>query len=202
MLGSRGGIGPAPGLPMQNRLKAPKVNKKLAIKQRRAPFASECMAQQLLRDMIGFEQWKVYRRTNRLLVRCTHDWIIGNIFNSYNKFTPFSGKPDVVRIDSRMEFREKAGKTFFGLLSEKGQKRLGIKHKEAKEVIKYQATNFCVIMDNNPEPVPYTDQVIAFASHLVQDDKAFYKTINRLDEKTFNKIPECAVFNNLHNEGG
>ena len=67
----------------------------------RKPLKSESKAQELLRDLIGWDQWKVYRKTNRvILLQGGLYWMIGDIFGNYNKATPFSWKPDVVRIDN------------------------------------------------------------------------------------------------------
>lgn len=81
---------------------APEQPKRIrnARKLERKPLKSESKAQELLRDLIGFEQWQAYRKTNRVLVQQGKlFWIVGDVFGNYNKFTPFSGKPDVVRID-------------------------------------------------------------------------------------------------------
>ena len=70
-------------------------------KEHRQQFKSEANAQQMLQDLIGLEQWAVYRKTNRVLVEGKHFWMIGNVFGKYDKFRPFSGKPDAVRIDAK-----------------------------------------------------------------------------------------------------
>lgn len=131
----------------------------------RKPLKSESKAQELLRDFIGTEQWKVYRKTNRVLVSQgsllkKHFWMIGDVFGGYNKFHPFRGKPDVVRIDNPT---------------------------------KLYTTYFCVDQSGG-ESTPYTDKVILFATHLSADLKEFMKNANRLGERTFNKMKECAVW--------
>lgn len=52
-------------------------------------------------------------------------------------------------------------------------------------------TTFCVDARHN-EQTPYTDKVIAFVSHLLEDEKAFFKTANRLRECTLKKLPHMA----------
>ena len=144
-----------------------KPHYRIDLKQGRAPFKSECNAQQLLREVIGFDEWAVYRRTNRLLVRGQRDWLIGNIFGEYNKNRPFSGKPDVVRIDGKAKLNRK-----------------------------WHGTSFCVDPITREE-LPYTDKVLAFATNCLAEEKEFIKIGNRIGEKIFNKVPECAVFNKL-----
>ena len=138
-----------------------KVRAKTAKKLEHKPLKSESKAQELLRDLIGFDQWEVYRKTNRVLVRQGKlFWIIGNVFGSYNKFRPFIGKPDVVRIDNSD---------------------------------KLYATSFCVDQGGG-EQTPYTDKVVTFATHLMADLKEFMKHANRIEEKNFNTMKECAVW--------
>jgi hypothetical protein len=77
--------------------KPKKVNKKLARKSLKA----EAKAQELIKELAGTEQWEVYRRTMRVITKPNKFfWIIGDVFGKYNKFQPFAGKPDVVRIDN------------------------------------------------------------------------------------------------------
>jgi hypothetical protein len=137
----------------------------IGVKQKRAPFKSECNAQQLLREVIGFEAWKVYRKTNRLLVRGKHDWLIGNVFGEYNKHRPFIGKPDVVRIDGK-----------------------------AKLSSKWHGTSFCVDPIHK-ESLPYTDKVLAYAAKCLGEEEDFTEIGNRIGERSFNKISKCAIFN-------
>jgi hypothetical protein len=130
-------------------------------RERRALLKSEAKAQQLLKEFVGVEQWRVYRRTNRVIAKPgKHFWIIGDVFGTYDKFHPFIGKPDVVRVD---------------------------------DVDKLYATDFCV-MQSGGEKTPYTDKVISFVVHLVNDEPAFIKTINRMGEKKFNEMKECALW--------
>ncbi|MFH1526280.1 MAG: hypothetical protein ABIG69_06440 [Bacteroidota bacterium] len=140
-------------------------NKKLKPKEIRKPFKAESYAQQMLREIVGFDEWMVYRRTNRVIVAGNYNWLIGNVLGNYNKFNPLLRKPDVVRLDGKRKIR-------------KG----------------WQATSFCIISESKEE-LPYTDKVLAFASHCLNDEKEFYKIANRIGEKIFNKIPECAIFN-------
>ena len=56
---------------------------------------------------------------------------------------------------------------------------------------KLHITSFCV--DQVGDRTPYTDKVITFATHLINDEKAFVKTINRISESTLKKIDECAL---------
>ncbi len=58
-------------------------------------------------------------------------------------------------------------------------------------VDKLHYTSFCVAQ-NGGGPTPYTDKVISFATHLINDEKAFVKSINRIREDTLEKMPECA----------
>jgi hypothetical protein len=70
-------------------------------KGRRKHLKAEAKAQEMLRNFIGAEQWAVYRKTNRVIIKPNKRfWIIGNYFGHYNKATPFFGKPDVIRIDN------------------------------------------------------------------------------------------------------
>ena len=132
-------------------------------KRLRKPLKAEANAQVLLRDIVGWNQWEVYRKTNRILVKPNkHFWIIGNVFGSYNKRSPFSGKPDVVRIDNPK---------------------------------KLYATSFCAVQSYSSEATPYTDQVILFILNLIDDETLFLKTVNRMGEKKFNKMKECATWN-------
>lgn len=57
---------------------------------------------------------------------------------------------------------------------------------------KLHFTSFCVAQSGGG-PTPYTDKVITFATHLMGDEKAFVKTVNRIREDTLNNMPECAV---------
>ena len=93
--------------PTQYNFQAPTAKTKFRKSRRRLnkvarkPLKSESKAQELLRDLIGFDQWEVYRKTNRvILFRSYLYWMIGDIFGHYNRATPFYGKPDVVRIDN------------------------------------------------------------------------------------------------------
>ena len=131
-------------------------------KRLRKPLKAEAKAQALLRDMIGYDQWRIYRKTNRIIVKPNnHFWMIGDVFGDYNKSSPFTGKPDVVRIDNAE---------------------------------KLYATNFCAIQLGG-EKTPYSDQVMFFALSLISDEKRFAKTVNRINEKKFKKMKECAVWN-------
>ena len=58
---------------------------------------------------------------------------------------------------------------------------------------KLHITTFCVDQRSGG-PTPYTDKVIAFASHLMNNEKAFVRTINRIQEKTIGKMMECATW--------
>jgi len=90
-----------PSFSSQQPLKKIKESSKAFRKRLRKPLKAEAKALVLLREMIGYDQWKVYRKTNRILVKPgRYFWMIGNIFGTYNKNHPFSGKPDVVRIDN------------------------------------------------------------------------------------------------------
>lgn len=68
----------------------------------RKRLKAEAKAQDLLKSMIGLEEWKTYRPTNRVILKPNkHFWIVGDYFGSYDKSKPFSGKPDVIRIDNQ-----------------------------------------------------------------------------------------------------
>lgn len=58
---------------------------------------------------------------------------------------------------------------------------------------KLHVTFFCV-HDASDVRIPYTDKVVTLASHLLADEKAFYKTCNRIKEETLEKMPECAMW--------
>ena len=64
--------------------------------------------------------------------------------------------------------------------------------------LKWHITLFCVDQAGS-EPTPFTDKVIVFATHLQNDEKAFFRTINRIRETTVKKLPRCAV---IGEEGG
>ena len=134
-------------------------------RQFRNSLRAESYAQQLLRTMIGFDGWRVYRRTNRVVVHGKKDWLMGDLFGNYNRFYPLVGKPDVVRID--------------------GRRRLGKG---------WQTTSFCVVSQSRDD-LPYTDKELAFAVYCLNDEDEFYKLANRIGEGIFNQLPECAVFN-------
>jgi hypothetical protein len=86
-------LGPPPANNRRHKKKSKKINRK--------QLKAEARAQMQLRQIIGAEQWAVYRKTNRIICKPKkYFWIIGNYFNTYNKFFPFSGKPDVLRIDN------------------------------------------------------------------------------------------------------
>jgi hypothetical protein len=55
------------------------------------------------------------------------------------------------------------------------------------------ATEFCVDQAGGGH-TPFTDKVIAFASHLANDEKEFVKTINRIGELKFKTIKESAIW--------
>ncbi|KKN27441.1 hypothetical protein LCGC14_0864560 [marine sediment metagenome] len=135
-------------------------------KETRKPFKAESKAQEMLRDLIGFEQWQVYRETNRLAVSGTSLWLIGNLFGSYRKNNPFSSKPDVARIDGKRLL--KSG---------------------------WHATTFCIDPVRTGESLPYTDKVLTFAAACLWDEKGFKKTGNRITEVNFNDLPKSAIFN-------
>ena len=136
-------------------------NKLPRTKELRKPFKAESKAQMLLREMIGFDQWCVYRKTMRILVKPgKHFWIIGNVFGHYNRFRPLIGKPDVLRIDN--------------------QDKLFV-------------TDFCAIQKHQEE-TPYTDKVVLFTLNLINDEKKFFKTINRIKEFKLNSMKECALW--------
>lgn len=123
---------------------------------------SEAKAQDLLRDLIGKDQWAIYRKTNRVLVKPgKYFWMIGDVFGSMNKKNPFIGKPDVVRVDNPD---------------------------------KLYTTYFCVDQAGGDQ-TPYTDKVIAFATHLMADELAFFKMANRLGERNLKAMKECAIWN-------
>lgn len=127
--------------------------------QKKKHRKAENKAVLLMQNMIGSEQCDVYRKFHRVIVKPNKRfWVIGNISNSFHKDLPFSGKPDVVRIDNA--------------------KKLHI-------------TWFCVDQ-NGGGKTPYTDKVITFASHLMNDEEAFVKTVNRVSEDTLDKMYECA----------
>jgi hypothetical protein len=131
-------------------------------KLKRKQLKSEAKAQDLLKSMIGGDQWRVYRKTNRVILKPnSHFWIVGNYMGKYNKFDPFTGKPDVIRIDNKK---------------------------------KLHVTEFCVDQAGG-DNTPFTDKVIAFASHLANDEKQFVKTINRIGELKFKTIKKCAIWN-------
>ena len=54
-------------------------------------------------------------------------------------------------------------------------------------------TSFCVAQGGGDD-TPYTDKVVSFAVHLIEDELSFFKTGNRIGEKKFNKMKECAVW--------
>jgi hypothetical protein len=114
----------------------------------------------LLQNLIGSDQCDAYRKTHRIITKPgKFFWIIGDVFNFLKGDAPFSGKPDVVRVDN--------------------EKKLHI-------------TSFCVAQVGGQ--TPYTDKVIAFVTHLINDERAFVKTINRIRESTLKKMDECAVW--------
>jgi hypothetical protein len=68
---------------------------------KRKKLKAESRAQELLKQIIGVDQWRVYRKACRVIVKPgRHFWVIGNMFGNYDKFNPFGAKPDVVRIDN------------------------------------------------------------------------------------------------------
>lgn len=54
-------------------------------------------------------------------------------------------------------------------------------------------TSFCVQQDH-ASWTPYTDQVISFTMHLLNNENDFVKRINRITEDIFKKMLKCAVF--------
>jgi hypothetical protein len=131
--------------------------KKLERKQLKA----EAKAQELLKQIIGLDQWRIYRRSNRVILKPkNHFWIIGNYFEAYKKAKPFDRKPDVIRIDNEK---------------------------------KMHVTLFCIDQAGG-ENTPFTDKVVFFASHLIDDEKMFVKTANRIGERTFKTIKESAIW--------
>ena len=155
------------------------VNHKLGNKQskkdeqnkQRKEFKSECKAQQLLRVIVGHDQWKVYRKTNLVAVKGNFVWLIGNYFKTYDKFKPFSYKPDVIRID-----KPKIWNHFFKLNST-------------------PATSFCIQTNSQSQDrFPYTDQVVSFMVQCAHEEKEFYKIANRINEITIKTMPECALY--------
>jgi hypothetical protein len=67
----------------------------------RKRLKAEAKAQDLLKKIIGIDQWRIYRKTDRVILKPQkHFWIIGNYFGRLNKAKPFFGKPDVIRIDN------------------------------------------------------------------------------------------------------
>jgi len=58
---------------------------------------------------------------------------------------------------------------------------------------KLHITYFCVDQKGGG-PTPYTDKVITFTAHLMNNEKSFVRTINRLGEKTLDEMPECALY--------
>jgi len=154
----------SPQSSIEDTTKKSKKSLKSRRKESRKAFKAESNAQILLREFIDFEQWQTYRRTNRIIVRPNkYFWIVGDIFGNYNKHRPFSGKPDVVRIDNPK---------------------------------KLYLTDFCVAQGGG-ESTPYTDKVMSFTLSLIDDEKAFVKTINRIGEKNFNKLKECALWDTI-----
>jgi hypothetical protein len=130
-------------------------------KLRRKQLKAEAKAQELLKQIIGLEQWRTYRRSNRVVLKPkNHFWIIGNYFEEYKKAKPFNGKPDVIRIDN--------------------DKKLHV-------------TLFCVAQAGG-ENTPFTDKVIFFASHLIDNEKMFVEMANRIGERTFKTIKESAIW--------
>lgn len=71
-------------------------------KEERKPFKAECRAQMLMQEMIGMDEWRVYRRTARVRVDGDFTWFIGNVLNGYDKFRPQGGKVEVMRIDGNV----------------------------------------------------------------------------------------------------
>ena len=59
---------------------------------------------------------------------------------------------------------------------------------------KCHVTSFCVDQAGNGGQTPYTDKVIAFCSHLINDEKAFVSKINRIREITWQKLPKAATW--------
>ncbi len=131
----------------------------------------------LLQQLIGMEQWRIYREANIVAVRGQHVWLIGDIFKSYNKFRPFNGKPDVVRIDKKTP-RALLDIVLHGYKVARGERT--------------PFTSFCVI--TRGERTPYTDKVFSYAVQCAHDEQAFYKMANRINESTFKKIPKCAIY--------
>lgn len=67
----------------------------------RKRLKAEAKAQDLLKQIIGVDQWRIYRKTNRVILKPQkHFWIIGDYFGRHHKAKPFFGKPDVIRIDN------------------------------------------------------------------------------------------------------
>jgi hypothetical protein len=151
-------------------------------KQRdRKRLKAEAKAQDLLRSIIGVEQWRVYRKTNRLILKPnSHFWIIGDYKDSYNKFKPFFGKPDVIRIDNA----KKIYATEFCV------DQAGGGHTPFTDKV----IAFASHLANDEKEFVKTDKVIAFASHLANDEKEFVKTINRIGELKFKTIKESAIW--------
>jgi hypothetical protein len=141
--------------------------------KRRKRLKAECKAQQLLQLLLGMDEWKYYRKTNLVAVKGKWIWLIGDVFKNYDKFSPFQGKPDVIRVD------EQTSNPF---------KRV-IKSGKAKEGV--IGTSFCV--DCKDRDQPYSDKVAAFMVQCAYDEDGFYKMANRLREVTI-KPPRCALY--------
>lgn len=76
-----------------------RVNPKKLKKESRKPFKAECRAQQMLRDIIGVDEWRVYRRTMSLAVVGTYTWLFGNITGGWERRNPYGGHVGVYRVD-------------------------------------------------------------------------------------------------------
>lgn len=146
-------------------------DEKKSKKERRKPFKAECFAQQLLREVIGFSEWQIYRQTYIVGVKASYVWLIGNVFRSYSKFHPLDSKPDVVRIDQ---------KGFWG--------RILSPLKEGVPM-----TKFCVD-DQSNEQMPYSDKVLSRAVQCAHYEEHFYKMANRIGEATMKKMPLMALY--------
>lgn len=139
---------------------------------RRKQLKAEAKAQEMMKDLIGVDQWKVYRETNLVAVKGKWVWLIGDYFKNYNKFDPFRGKPDVIRIDKKVK---SVWQKFF-------QPDRGT-----------PATKFCVETRTN-DVYPYTDKVMSFMVQCAHEEDKFYAMANRIGELNINLIPRCALY--------
>jgi hypothetical protein len=143
--------------------RAKKVHRKNATREevkRRAAIASESKARELLEDLIGEEQMKVYRETGRLLVHGEKfDWLITNY-----------------------HFGEKRKQTYFDYT-----RNVKIQRVEKDKIVDLCVAHHS---DEDKRRIPVTDQVIGFLLHAKHAEDYLHKTANSRQQRLKEPLPQ------------